>query len=482
MTNNYIKINRSILLILTNAKSKAGDEPHFEFHLPTNTWTFHNTANYTRHIYYPYITTFFFRAKTWTPNNKSIYFIDDAATSHDGVSEYNGALMKYLGGVHQQVAKCATMYLQAADSHCCNGRLKIQCVIRAREWRSKKLKEFEQRTKANDGKLVNRQVIGEFTFEDQMKIVGQLQNDMNTKHKQAITRGFRTKFHPDFYDEDIRDLLNEAKNYQKKYGTEHIHKLLNELTKKQKESYAKNIAKYGKNQTKFNEIQMKYAIPSAVYQCPCGWVYHSKYGKNKKKRIREHEVWCPVKSYYGIVPGLQPQNPNDPNEWTKDFKGWIKRRGKCKSLINIKNRQIHWDEEKYETNTDFDRFLQQRTSLTCGKMEILTAKELQLQKLSKEEKEKESNDLIQAEETCKNKIEKIRDMLEEQPNVIMIPNIIRTGMIQKDLGFGYIKIVQITPPYDLLDVESETNNNVWCEKIVRLRNLRYKSQTNVWIA
>ena len=69
---------------------------------------------------YCIIILFLFRVKTYDANAPKIYYSDDAAEAHDAVIQWIKAFFKLINGIHLQIAKCGTMYLQVADSYNCN--------------------------------------------------------------------------------------------------------------------------------------------------------------------------------------------------------------------------------------------------------------------------------------------------------------------------------------------------------------------------
>ena len=490
-------------------------EPHFEYDVQHRLWTFYCDANYARAVYYPIILSFLFRLKNeYNLNQKKIYFVDDAARAHEAVYEWTQAFINYLGGIHQKVAKSTTMYLQAADAHGCNGRFKAECIKRTREWRRQKLNAFYNIERP----LKNRTAIGKLELTDKKKIMGELEQIMNGKYRNSIKKSFLHKFHPDFYDNDIQDLFRAANKYEKQYGKDKRNELADCMSPYKTEHYKNNLKKFGLKKYTKKQLTYSTSVVRSSHQCICGWTHSNKYNQ---ERIQEHEVWCPILCYYGIVPALQPQNENNHEEWTKDFVGWYNRRKECKCIINIVQRKIHWNGEIRESIQEHQMFMKKRKSISCGipyigkpqknkdkkddektnqsvqnkkqikqsqtnnntrnknKAKSKKSKKPNAEKTNKEiQKKLKKQKFMEREQELKKQLNKIRKYAKKIDNLIKINgSVYREGIVAEDLGFGYIRITQIKPAYQ---TKEHANRNSINFRIVKLKNLRYKQHNNVW--
>ena len=411
-----------MFFILTNDGYSKNKDRFFNKMSPDDgAWWLHCESNTMRWESYLFIMLFSFRVNTYNEENPKFMYIDDAATQHQVNEVFLKTFFELLNGHYISIAKCCTMYLQIADGVNCNRLFKHKTRHLARQKRREKIKEAMINITNN---TKTRKVIGSFSKKDVNDIISKTAKEMNTSGALESTAiQVRRKCFIDEYDDDCRKISEE---YETKYKDEKFHELYSKDDEKKNEYYTRNKIRFG--HLRLDDKLLYYKNPLSAYICDCKWTYSQ---KKNQKRIDLHNIWCPIKSHYGVVPAYPPKfekNGKISVDTIKaEFNGYQERMKNNKCLFNLIGRDIHFDNAAKIQNHPNKDFL-------------------------------------------------------KSVKVMQNAAIIREATIEEDLGKGwiYIKVGREEQGWPSKDVVNKHTVIQWGMAVL-LKSLTWKKQKNIWI-
>ena len=258
--------------------------------------------------------------------NKWIY-ADDAAKGHKAIYSWLQCFLETVEAVHAPISANTTAYCQVADDPLCNGYFKSNLRREGRKF----MREEIVKSMRNERERKELLIVDRISMDHIVSIVHDKMN--GAQGISNIQKAFKRKLDPSQYDKRLQDALDLFDSIKTKSGKDLFPDKLN---------YYNNLPDKDGKYKNIPEVLLNYKEPQKAYLCKCGWIYSSKYAK---ERIKQHNKICAINSYYGVVPAFEPIDTNNNNEYIKEFIGYKHRLDSNLCIFDLRNRWIEYTDD-----------------------------------------------------------------------------------------------------------------------------------------